>query len=347
MSDQAAVPLFSVTGLRAEFDGRTVVSVDALGLPEGKVTVLVGENGSGKTTLLRILNGLLSPAAGSVAYRGMPIASHGPRAEGLRSDGLRVLRSETVMLHQSSLLFRGSVFQNVSYGLRIRGVPRGETLTRCGHALDRVGLKGLEHRRASSLSGGEKQRVALARALVLSPKVLLLDEPTANVDPDSRLLVESIVREAAGQGVTTIMSTHSMELAYRLCDSLVRMEGGRIVPGVENILKGRVESTDEQFTNFRTGDAVLRCPSRDGDFRVAVLPLDELILSRAPLASSARNQLRGRVTRVEPEDRLLRVTLQCGVELQALITTAAAAEIGVEAGRDCVVTFKASAVRLY
>jgi tungstate transport system ATP-binding protein len=342
MSEQAAVPLFSVTGLRAEFDGRTVVSVDALRLPEGRVSVFVGENGSGKTTLLRILNGLLSPAAGSVSYRGMPLAS-----EGMRSEGMRVLRSETVMLHQSPLLFRGSVYQNVSYGLRIRGVPREETLTRCSHALDRVGLKGLERRRASGLSGGEKQRVALARALVLAPKVLLLDEPTANVDPDSRLLVESIVREAALQGTTTIMSTHSMELAYRLCDSLVRMEGGRVVPSTENILKGRVESTDEQFTFFRTGDAVLRCPSRDGEFRVAVLPLDELILSRAPLASSARNQMRGRVTRIEPEDRLLRVTLQCGVELRALITTAAAAEIGVETGRDCVVTFKASAVRLY
>ena len=337
MSEQASVPLFSVTGLRAEFDGRTVVSVDALRLPEGRVTVLVGENGSGKTTLLRILNGLLSPAAGSVAYRGMPIAS----------EGLWTLRSETVMLHQSPLLFRGSVFQNVGYGLRIRGVPRAETLRRCGHALDRVGLQGLERRRASSLSGGEKQRVALARALVLAPKVLLLDEPTANVDPDSRLLVEGIVREAAGQGTTVIMSTHAMDIAYRLCDMLVRMEGGRVVPAVENILKGKVESTDEQFTCFRTGDVVLRCPSRDGDFRVAVLPLDELILSRAPLVSSARNQLRGTVTRVEPEDRLLRVTVQCGVELQALITTAAAAEIGVETGRDCVVTFKASAVRLY
>ena len=327
--------LFSLNGVQAVFDGVTVVSVEELGLEEGRVTVLVGENGSGKTTLLRLLNGLIAPTAGTIAYRGRPLGADA------------VIRSESVMLHQAPLLFRGTVLQNVAFGLKIRGVPRDERNRRSADALSGVGLAGLERRRVSTLSGGERQRVALARALVLAPKVLLLDEPTASVDPDSRVCVEKAIREASASGSTVIMSTHSMELAYRLCDRLVRLEAGRIIAPNENMLKGTVEGTDEMFTWFRTGSVLLRCPARTGNFVVAVVSFDELILSREPLHSSARNQLSGRVTLIEPVEHLLRVTVDCGIALHALVTPAAVREIGVETGRDCVVTFKASAVRLF
>jgi tungstate transport system ATP-binding protein len=340
----------------------TVVSIDSLRLAEGGIIVLIGENGSGKTTLLRLLNGLLTPSAGRISYRGQRIDD----------GGLAALRAESVMLHQSPLLFRGSVLQNVGFGLRIRGAARAEVLERTRTALLRVGLPGFEKRRAATLSGGEKQRVALARALALAPRVLLLDEPAANVDPQSRDLLESVIRETAAGGTTVIMSTHAMEMAYRLSDTLHRMEAGRILPASENILKGRVEERDDQFTHFRaesasgdaesasgravsasggaksaSGGAVLRCPARDGEFRVAVLPYDELILSREPLASSARNQLRGKVIAVAEEGGLLRVSIDCGVLLHSVVTRVSARELGVAAGSECVVTFKASAVRLY
>jgi tungstate transport system ATP-binding protein len=346
-------PLFEARGLRAGFDGITVISIDSLRLPEGGITVLIGENGSGKTTLLRLLNGLLTPTAGLISYRGQRIDD----------GGLAALRAESVMLHQAPLLFRGSVLQNVGFGLRIRGVSRTDIIERTRRALLKVGMPGVERRRASSLSGGEKQRVALARALALQPRVLLLDEPSSSVDPQSRVLVETVIRDTAAAGATVIMSTHTMELAYRLSDTLHRMEGGRILPASENILKGTVEGRDEQFTLFRaggaksasggadtksaSGGALLRCPARDGDFRVAVLPYDELILSREPLASSARNQLRGKVIAVTAEDGLLRVSIDCGVVLHSLVTRESARELGVAPGSDCVVTFKASAVRLY
>jgi tungstate transport system ATP-binding protein len=332
MSD---APLFSLQGVQAVFDGVTAVSVDRLDLEEGRVTVLVGENGSGKTTLLRLLNGLIAPAAGTIAYRGRQLGADG------------AIRAESVMLHQAPLLFRGTVLQNVAFGLKIRGVARDKRNRRSADALRGVGLAGLERRRVSTLSGGERQRVALARVLVLAPKLLLLDEPTASVDPDSRIFVEKAIGEASASGTTVVMSTHSMELAYRLCDRLVRLEAGRIIAPDENILKGTVEGTDEMFTWFRTGSVLLRCPARTGDFVVAVVSLDELILSREPLRSSARNQLAGKVTLVEPVEHLLRVSVDCGITLQALVTPDAAREIGVETGRDCVVTFKASAVRLF
>jgi tungstate transport system ATP-binding protein len=259
----------------------------------------------------------------------------------------RRLRSETVLVHQAPILFRGTVMQNLLFGLSLRRVPRAEAKRRASAALARIGLGGFEHRQAASLSGGERQRVAIARGCVLEPRVLLLDEPTANVDPDSRALVEAVVREQAAAGATILLSTHTLELAYRLCDRLLRLEHGRIVPGRENIFKGAVSGTDESFTRFRTGSVELLCPARQGHFSVAVLPLDDVILSHAPLGSSARNQLRGMVTSIEVEEGLLRVSVDCGVPVLTLVTRAAAAELGVERGMQCVVTFKASAVRLF
>jgi tungstate transport system ATP-binding protein len=337
MSDRPGPALFFLRGLEAGFDGRTVLSIDRLSIAERGITALVGENGSGKTTLLRVLGGLQEPSAGSLEFRGMPAGGSN-------------VRMQSVLMHQAPLLFRGTVGQNVGYGLRVRRVARQEAARRVARALERVGLPGFEGRRASALSGGEKQRVALARVIVLESPVLLLDEPTSNVDADSRMIVERVISESAASGVTVIVSTHATDLAYRLGDAMVRLEAGRVAPLHENILKGSVESTDEHFTRFRVagrGGPVLLCPARQGTFRVAVIPNAELLLSAAPLDSSARNQLRGWVTAIAPQESLLRVSVDCGTVLCALITRASAEELRVTPGREIVVTFKASAIRLY
>jgi molybdopterin-binding protein len=143
------------------------------------------------------------------------------------------------------------------------------------------------------------------------------------------------------------MSTHNMELAYRQCNRLLRLDSGIPREVDENILKGGVEGMDEQFAYFRAGNALLRCPARQGHFAVAVIGSDELILSRQPLDSSARNQLSGIITGIRPLESLLAVSVDCGVLLKALVTRQAASELGVAPGAACVVTFKASAVRLY
>ena len=238
----------------------------------------------------------------------------------------------------------GAMFQGLA---EVGEQLKTESGVRAAEALRRVGLAGFERRRASALSGGEAQRVALARALALASPVLLLDEPTANLDEESRREMETIVRGVSASGTTVVMSTHNGELAYRLSDRLLRLDDGVPAEVQENILKGRVESIDDQFAYFRAGDALIRCPARQGDFAVAVLPWDDLILSRQPLDSSARNQLRGTVTDVLPFGSLVIAAVDCGVPLRALVTSQAAAEIGVAPGAACVVTFKASAVRLY
>jgi molybdate/tungstate transport system ATP-binding protein len=215
-------------------------------------------------------------------------------------------------------------------------------------ALALVGLPGFERRRSPALSVGEKQRVVLARALALETPVVLLDEPSASVDGESSRLVEAVVRRLAASGSTVVLSSHALEFAYRASDQILHLEGGRVSVGTENVLRGRVALRDEQFTHFQAGGCTILCPAREGDFSVAVLPMEDVILSLAPLASSARNQLRGTVTAVAEEaGGTLRVSVDCGAVIQALVTRAAAAELGVEPGRACMVIFKASAVRMY
>jgi molybdopterin-binding protein len=337
MSSSIAKPLYALRDLQVKCEGRTILLVRSLDVFEGELTVLIGENGSGKTTLLRVLNGLIAPTEGSAEFCGKSIAT----------DGLGEVRRSTVLVHQSPLLFRGTVGFNVGYGPRIRGLSRAQASEVASRSLRRVGLVDFERRRVSALSGGEQQRVALARALALSPRTLLLDEPTANVDEHSRREIETTIRDVSASGTTVIISTHNMELAYRLCDRLLRMEAGVPEESEDNILKGRIEKVDEQFAYFRSRNALVRCPARQGDFVVAVLACDELIISRRPLDSSARNQLKGVITDVRPSGSLLSVQVDCGIPLRALVTREAALEMGVARGAACVLTFKASAVRLY
>jgi len=214
--DGEGTPLFSMKGVRVRFDGWDVLSVDSLVVEAGAITVLMGENGSGKTTLLRVLNGLVKPEEGQVFFHGLPLSG----------GGLAATRAASILLHERALLFRGSVGFNVGYGLRLRGLRGAEVRDRTRDALRRVGLSTFESRRASSLSGGERQRACLARALAVAPEVLLLDEPTANVDAGSQRLIESIIQEARESGTSVILSTHDSDLASRLCDRLIRLEHG-------------------------------------------------------------------------------------------------------------------------
>jgi tungstate transport system ATP-binding protein len=332
-----AEPLFTVEGLRFAYGTQVVLDVPSLSLHPGGVTVLMGPNGSGKTTLLKLLNGLHPPDAGRVLYRGLPL---GPET-------MPRLRRETVLVHQDPYLFDGSVYGNVSYGLRLRRTPAPETRRRVAQALGAVGLRGFEHRKARRLSGGERQRVAIARALVLDPQVLFLDEPTASVDAASTGLIEAVMRRAAASGWSVILSSHHQAFAYRMADHLISMLEGRVVPAGENIFKGSVEATDELFTYFRTGGGLLRCPALEGEFTTAVLPLEDVILSKGEIQTSAQNQFEGIATAVDHGDRAVRVTLDCGFPVRAVVTEYSRDHLGIEPGARFYVTFKASAIRLY
>ena len=315
-----------------------MLDIRHLAVGAGEVVAVIGHNGSGKTTLLKLINGLIGPYEGSLRYGEHELRSARGRA---------LLRRQTVYLHQHPYLFRESVVANVAFGLRARRIVRTERQARIDTVLDALELRELAGRRADSLSGGERQRVALARALALQPQLLLLDEPTSNIDPASVALIEDAITSARGRGTAVVVSTHNLATAYRVADRVVSIAAGRIVPERNNVYHGQIFARREAVAWFGFDGGRLVVPDVAGDYRTALVPMDDVFLARQELISSAQNQFRGRVVAVEPFESVLRVQLDCGFRLQALVTDKARGQLGLAPGMLLYAGFKASAVRLF
>lgn len=203
------------TSLVVEKAGRRLIDNLSLCLDGEGVTVILGPNGAGKSILLRLLAGLMTADAGQVTWGGSP-----PSRRAIRRLGY---------VFQKPVLLRRSVLANIHYALAAQGVPRREQDGKAEEALRRAALLERAGQAARSLSGGEQQRLALARALALSPEVLLLDEPTANVDPSSTLSIERMVRTAAREGTKVVLVTHDLGQAQRLADEVAFMHHGRLL----------------------------------------------------------------------------------------------------------------------
>ncbi|MBI5302019.1 MAG: ATP-binding cassette domain-containing protein [Chloroflexi bacterium] len=214
--------IYQIEQLRKEYGGRAVIDLEQLEIHAGEIFALVGPSGAGKSTLLRLLNFLETPTSGQLIYRGQARNGDVPLA----------VRREITTVFQRPALLHGSVRENIAYGLRLRGEHANG---RVSELLDAIGLSALAHAPATKLSGGEMQRVALARALVIEPRVLLLDEPTANLDPYNVGLIEEIVREHnRARGTTVVVVTHNVFQAKRLAQRVGLMLGGRLVEVQDN-----------------------------------------------------------------------------------------------------------------
>ena len=206
--------------LQKDYGPRVVLSIDSLEVRRGEILAIVGPSGAGKSTLLRLLNFLEFPTKGWIEF------------DGLRFDvgndiPLEMRRRVTTVFQRPMLLDR-SVWENVAYGLRLRGEKNSRQAIQA--ALEQVGLEAMSNQRARRLSGGEAQRVALARAIVLHPDVLLLDEPTANLDPYNVGLIENIIRQAnQQQKVTGVIVTHNVFQAHRLAHRVAFLLNGKLV----------------------------------------------------------------------------------------------------------------------
>jgi tungstate transport system ATP-binding protein len=201
-------------------------------LDAGPRTVVLGANGAGKSTLLRVLHGLVAPTTGTVRWAG---AERRPR--------------DQAMVFQRPVLLRRDAAANVRHALRLAGVRGAAADDRIGAALQAVGLGGLAHRAARSLSGGEQQRLALARAWALHPAVLFLDEPTANLDPAATREVERIVLSIHALGATIAMTTHSLAQARRVAQRIVFLHAGRIteVSDADDFFRAPASAEARQF----------------------------------------------------------------------------------------------------
>ncbi|MEM2889762.1 MAG: ATP-binding cassette domain-containing protein [Candidatus Hadarchaeum sp.] len=201
-----------------KYDGIAALRGVSLDVKSGEILTIIGPNGAGKTTLLRILALLDKPSSGKLIYQGQSVDS----------SNTPFLRKKITMVFQRPILLNDTVFENVAYGLKLRGLTEDEIADRVEAALDSVMLKNFAHRMAKKLSGGEQQRVVLARALALNPELLLLDEPTANLDPTSATIVEKIIRQLRGRS-TVVVATHNIFQAKRLSDRVGCILNGKII----------------------------------------------------------------------------------------------------------------------
>ncbi len=211
----------AVRGLKHRLADRTVVALESLQVAPGEVCAVTGANGSGKSTLLRILALLLRPTTGALEVLG---ESAWPTVDG-RGLTARRLRREVTLMHQRPVLFDRDVASNVGFGLKARGVERGEAQRRVEAALEHVGLSAFGRRRARELSGGEAQRVVLARALVLQTPILLLDEPFSYLDEQTRPLLLDLVRERREAGASVLVATHDPGQLDGLADREIALPG--------------------------------------------------------------------------------------------------------------------------
>lgn len=219
ISEQA--PLVQLQDVVKVYD-REVLRVENLELNRGCIYGIIGPSGSGKSTLLRIVNLLTLPEKGMVLFEGKPVPTNG--------EELLRLQRRMSLVFQKTLLFRDSVFNNVAFGLKVRGFNRNEIVAKVTELLTRVGLIDLARRRADTLSGGEAQRVAIARAVAFEPELLLLDEPTANLDPANIELIEEMITGLAREKcITVVIVTHNVFQARRIADQVLFVSGGAIV----------------------------------------------------------------------------------------------------------------------
>jgi tungstate transport system ATP-binding protein len=233
-----------LNGINKKYDGALAIKDLFLEVRKSEVLSIIGPNGSGKTTLLRMMALLDKPTSGKIYWKGKMVDD----------THMTALRGNITMVFQRSLLFNRTVHENVAYGLELRKLRDKEVKQRVMDALELVGMRRYSNRRAKKLSGGEQQRMAIARALVLEPELLLLDEPTSNLDPKNTLTIEGIIRGIRGK-TTVVFATNNPFQARRLSDQVAfLMDGNLIKHGPSKKILNR--PNDDRIKKFIRGEFI-------------------------------------------------------------------------------------------
>jgi tungstate transport system ATP-binding protein len=353
--------MIEIRDVYKQFGEKEVLKGVSAHIERGEVFTIIGPSGQGKSTLLRLINLLDKPTSGSILFEGVDI--HQSRDQ-------QAIRRKMAMVFQKPVVFSTTVYENIAYGLHFRRSDRANIKRQVDHALEVIDMVGFADRKAKSLSGGEMQRVALARAMVTEPELLLLDEPTANLDPLATHKIEELVRHYNRESHTTvIMSTHDMQQGQRLASRIAVMMHGKFAQvgtprdvfaspsdrevanfvGVKNILTGTITSNSEGLAMLAVEgvsiEAVTPLPVGTPVW-ASILPEDITLLLSHGRRTSARNVFPGRVVRFAPRGPLLNVTVDCGIELSATVTWKSAEDLGLKVGDEVRLSFKASAVHV-
>ncbi len=335
----------------------TAVDGITLQVSEAEILALLGPNGSGKSTLLKMLAIILQPSTGEVYFQGVQVNER----------NIEQMRMESTLVFQKTVLFTSSVYDNVAYGLKIRKLPKRTIEEEVHKALELVRLEGFEKRQAKKLSGGEQQRVALARALVLKTKLLLLDEPTANLDPKNASIVEEAIGTVNQERKTTvIIATHNMLQAKNLPTRIALIENGRIgevgkpqeifgrlsktfasFAAVENTLTGEARIANDGTTLVDIGNDVniVAVTRKTGKISIFISP-DDIILSKTTFSSSARNSFEGSVIEIVDMNSVVKLRVDVGKFFTVHITRRSFEEMNINLGSKVFLTFKASSVQV-
>ena len=310
--------LYELNQVTRTFGNRTVLDIDSLSFSARKIYALIGPNGAGKTTLLNQLAFLDQPSSGLLHFKSAAVVyDHA---------SLTRLRRQVVLVDQSPILFSGSVWRNIEFGLKVRKIPQKERARRIAHALERVTMTDFAQRDIHGLSGGEVKRVALARALALEPEVLLCDEPTANVDQEHQEIILKILSHANSvRHMTIIFSTHYLSQSRQLAHHTMLLQNGRLSKNLEeNIFQLRVVRRGEEL-RIRFADRLLSFSDPDGLarenrlVRVHINP-EQIRLKALAEGGIPEGWMTGTIVSLTKENGNIRIAIDIGQKLQVVMS---------------------------
>ncbi|MGC9517605.1 MAG: ABC transporter ATP-binding protein [Methanomicrobiales archaeon] len=352
--------LVELNRISKNYQGKEVLKDINLTVPKGMNLGLIGPTGCGKTTLLRLIDLLEKPSSGDIIFNGKKVNDSSKKEK-------MDIRRKIGMVFQKPVVFRGSVYENVIYGLKVRGHDIELLENNINRTLEFLGLKGYEKRNASSLSGGETQRVALARALITEPELLLLDEPTANLDPISTEKIEKIISDLRKKDVTIIMATHDLVQGQRLSDEIAilnkkifqidipenvfRKPNHKFVAdfvGVKNVIKGDAIISPGGLTTVKKEDiSIYSSTPAEGEVYVSIRP-EDITISLERVETSALNKLEGKVKQIKDVGSLIHLKIAVANEIFIVyMTRKSFIDMNITLGTPLWLEFKASAVHLF
>jgi tungstate transport system ATP-binding protein len=352
--------LLEIHDLIVKVEQTTILNLPELLVERNEVLVVVGPNGAGKSTLLQVSAGLLKPTSGRVFF------TSSPRLSDL------AYRRKVSTVFQSPLLLSDTVYKNIASGLRFRGYPAGEIQTRVEKWMERLHISHLSRRRAAGLSGGEAQRVSLARAFCLETELILMDEPFSALDtPTQQELLRDLREILAETNQTCIYVTHDLEEALAIGDRVAIFFKGKLhqldtaanvfkhpttpevaaFVGVENIIQGMVQGKSHDLLQIQADGIQLEAVGEVAfgtPVYVCLRPEDITLypIEENPPSSTARNHIPCTITHLLNQGPLVRVEMDAGFPLTALVTRPSAEELNLEPGKEVRAIFKATAIHL-